>query len=76
MGCRRPGTCRRGSTRLGDKITHVDLVKSRGRFTWNCRLHEGRGRRGSGFEHIECQRITKTPRADPLIFSGVGAGVL
>lgn len=65
-----------GSARLGDKITHVDLVKSRGRFTWNCRLHEGRGRRGSNFEHIKYQHITKTTRANPLIFSGVGAGVL
>lgn len=36
----------------------------------------GTGRRGSGFEYIECKRITKTPRADPLIFSRVGAGVL
>lgn len=45
MEWRRPGTGRDDSTRLGDTITHVDLVKSRGRFTWNCRLHEGLGRR-------------------------------
>ena len=46
MEWRRPGTGRVGAPRLGDKITHVDLVKSWGRFTWNCRRHEGRGRPG------------------------------
>ena len=57
-----------GAPRLGDKITHVDLVKSRGRFTWNYRLHEGRSRRASGFEHIEYQHITIMPPCRPPDF--------
>lgn len=63
MGWRRPGT-----GRDGDKITHVDLVKSWGRFTWNYHLYEGRpGRVGTALvlNTLNVNALRKQPVPTP-----------